>query len=123
MPVDHANYPGIPADFPIAEIPGALAGAHPKIGLTEEDGKFYATGTSPSEVAQAFDVCEDLVTQMVSYCQRKLAERNGDQTATLRAAFQGLLKKNWCTADQSRWIIAKTAERLDWSLTPSPFEL
>lgn len=63
--VDRSIYSGVPADFPIAAIPSALSGAHPKMSLVEEDGKFYAPGTSPSQVASAFEVCEDLVVQMV----------------------------------------------------------
>lgn len=122
MSIDRSIYPGIPDDFPIAETLGALTGAHPQLGLVEEGGKFYATGTSPHEVAQAFDVCEDLAVQMVPYCQRKLTEFHNDQAATLRAVFQGLLKKNWCTVDQSKWIMRKTAERLGWPLPPSTFD-
>lgn len=114
MSVDRSIYSGIPADFPIAAIPSALSGAHPKMSLIEEDGKFYAPGTSPSEVATAFEVCEDLVVQMVPYCERKLAAFQGDQEATLRAVFRSLLSKNWCTDLQSEWIVQKTAERLGW---------
>lgn len=33
--------------------------------------------------------------------QRKLAEFGGDQTATEKAVFQGLLNKRWCTAAQN----------------------
>lgn len=119
MSIDRSIYSGIPADFPIAAIPSALSGAHPKMSLIEEDGKFYASGTSPSEVATAFEVCEDLVLQMVPYCERKLAAFHGDQEATLRAAFRGLLSKNWCTDLQSEWIVSKTAERLGWPISQS----
>ncbi|CAN7592440.1 hypothetical protein LJR118_004465 [Acidovorax sp. LjRoot118] len=119
MSIDRSTYSGIPADFPIVAIPSALSGAHPKMSLTEEDGKFYAPGTSPSEVATAFEVCEDLVVQMVPYCERKLTAFQGDQEATLRAVYRSLLSKKWCTDLQSEWIVRKTAERLGWHLSPS----
>ena len=119
MSIDRSIYSGIPADFPIAAIPSALSGVHPKMSLIEEDGKFYAPGTSPSEVAAAFEVCEDLVVQMVPYCERKLATFYGDQESTLKAVFQSLLKKKWCTAEQSEWIVRKTAEQLGWPFSKS----
>ncbi len=119
MSIDRSIYSGIPVDFPIAAIPSALSGAHPKMGLIEEDGKFYAPGTSPSEVATAFEVCEDLVVQMVPYCERKLTAFQGDQEATLRAVFRSLLSKKWCTDLQSEWIVRKTAERLGWPISQS----
>lgn len=114
MSINRANYPGVPEDFPITPAVSALAGAQPKLSLVEEGGKFYAPGASPSEVLAAFDVCADLVTQMVPYCQRKLAEFGGDQTATAKAVFRGLLSKRWCTAEQSKWIMLKTVQQLGW---------
>lgn len=92
---------------------------HPKIGLVQEDGKFYAPGASPSEVAEAFEMCADLVEQMVPYCQRKLNQFGGDKKATIEAALQGLLRKQWCTPEQSTWIMHKAASRLGW---PHPDE-
>lgn len=119
MSIDRSIYSGIPADFPIAAIPSALSGAHPKMSLVGEDGKFYAPGTSPSEVATAFEVCEDLVVQMVPYCERKLASFQGDEKAALRAVYRSLLSKKWCTDSQSEWIVQKTAERLGWPFSQS----
>lgn len=119
MTIERANYPHVPTDFPISEINSALSGAQPKLSLVQENGIFYAPGTSPSEVLNAFEVCKDLVTQMVPYCQRKLAQFDGDETATAKAVFQGLLKKNWCTAEQSEWIMSRTLEELGWSVHKS----
>lgn len=116
MSIDRSIYRGVPADFPISEAPSALSGAHPKMSLIEEDGKFYALGTSPSEVATAYDVCEDVVKQMIPYCDRKLGSFNGDRKAILKAALQGLIHKNWCTVEQCGWIIREVAKRLGWPL-------
>ena len=95
MSIDRANYPEVPDDFPVTAIPSAVSGAQPKISLVEEGGKFYAPGTSPSEVLAAFQMCEDLVSQMIPYCQRKLATFEGDQEATVKATLRGLLAKRW----------------------------
>lgn len=119
MPIDRADYPQIPHDFPITPTISAVGGAQPKLSLVQEDGKFYAPGTSPSEVLAALEVCDDLVAQLAPYCQRKLAKFGGDQYATAKAVFQGLLNKKWCTAEQSVWIMLKTAEQLGWSLGES----
>ncbi|MPT04319.1 MAG: hypothetical protein E2582_08850 [Delftia sp.] len=86
------------------------------MGLIEEGGKFYAPGASPSEVLDAFEVCKDLIAQMVPYCQRKLAQFEGDEATTARAAFRGLLDKKWCTTAQSRWVMRKTLEELRWQV-------
>ena len=114
MPVDHKNYPGVPDDFPITATLSALSGSQPKMSLLEEDGKFYAPGTSPSEVLANFQVCEDLVPQMAAYCQRKLPAFEGNRQATLKAAFQGLLSKQWCTPEQCEWVMRKATQELDW---------
>lgn len=121
MPIDRSNYPGVPDDFPVAATPSALSGAQPKMSLIEENGKFYAPGTSPSEVLTAFQVCKDLVSQMAAYCQRKLPGFDGNQEATAKAAFQGLLSKRWCTPAQSSWIMRNTVHELGWSLNNEIF--
>lgn len=51
MTIDRASYPGVPDDFPVTAVPSAIGGAQPKMSLVEEDGKFYAPGTSPSEAS------------------------------------------------------------------------
>ncbi|WP_342130043.1 hypothetical protein [Hydrogenophaga sp. OTU3427] len=116
MPIDRSNYPGVPDDFPVDATLSALSGAQPKMSLIEENGKLYAPGTSPSEVLTAFQVCEDLVSQMAAYCQRKLPTFDGNKEATVRAAFQGLLSKQWCSPAQSAWIMRNTVYQLGWTL-------
>lgn len=116
MSVDRTNYPGVPDDFPIDAHLAALSGANPKMALIEEGGKFYASGTSPSEVIAAFQVCDDLVAQMAAYCQRKLPVYQGNQEATVKAALQGLISKQWCSPAQCEWIMRKATKRLDWPL-------
>ena len=123
MTVDRANYPGVPHDFPIAAIPSAISGAQPKMALIAEGGRFYAPGTSPSEVLEAFELCEDLVSQMLPYCQRKLTAFGGDQEATAKAVLKGLLAKHWCSDAQCVWIMRKTAQTLGWSLPDSALAL
>lgn len=122
MPIDRANYPGVPDDFPILEIPSPVSGAQPKMSLIEEDGRFYSPGASPSEVIAAFQICDDLVSQMVPYCQRKLATFGGSQEATVRAVLKGLLAKRWCTDPQCAWIMRKVVDELQWCVDDSALD-
>ena len=122
MAIDRTNYPGVPNDFPIAAVPSAISGAQPKLGLVEEHGKFYAPGTSPSEVVATFHMCADLVSQMVPYCQRKLAIFEGNQEATVKAALKGLLAKRWCSDAQCVWIMRRVAQELQWPLHESALD-
>jgi len=123
MSIDRSHYPGVPDDFPIQTTPSGLAGAQPKMDLVEEDGKYYALGTSPAEVLEIFQMCDDLVDQMGAYCTRKLPDFQGDQEKVMAAAFQGLLHKHWCTADQSAWIMVETARRLGWDVPSETFSV
>ncbi|MBK0114095.1 hypothetical protein IAE26_08555 [Delftia sp. S67] len=93
------------------------------MSLIEEGGKFYAPGTSPSDVVAAFLMCEDLALQMVAYCQRKLASFNGDKEATVKSALNGLLAKHWCTDEQCVWIMRRVVDELKWSVTDCTWHL
>lgn len=117
MSTNREHYPGVPDHFPVNASLSAVSGVQPKMSLIEEDGRFYAPGASPSEVLAAFQMCEDLVPQVASYCLRKLPEFSGDQEATARAAFQGLLSKRWCSPAQCEWIMRKVIHELKWPLS------
>jgi hypothetical protein len=97
----------------------SIGGARTKLNLVEEEGKYYSPGTSPSEVIAAFKVCEDLVSQMVAYCQRKLATYEGNEEATVKAALKGLLGKGWCTDAQCVWIMRRVVDELKWAVSKS----
>lgn len=114
MPIDRSNYRNIPMDFPIEHIDSTLANSQSKLNLVEEDGKFYALGTSPSEVAEAHEICEDLAQQMVPYCVRKMAELHLSHEAMLEKLLEGIYQKNWVSPQQARWTVERTRELLGW---------
>ncbi|AVS86785.1 hypothetical protein C8239_14800 [Paracidovorax avenae] len=91
------------------------------MALIQENGKFYLPGTSPTEVLGVFQMCEDLVAQLVPYSQRKLDEFGGDQNAAAKAIFQGLLAKRWCSVEQSIWVMLKTVHQLGWPVLENDF--
>jgi hypothetical protein len=92
----------IPADFPVERVIAAVSGAQAKMPMVEVGGKYYDHGTSPSEVAAAYALCEDLAAQLTAYCERKFTE--------------GICTKNWCTAQQANWTLRRTATLLRWDL-------
>lgn len=114
MSVDRSNYSNIPLDFPIEPVDSALAGAQFKLSLVEEDGKYYAPGTTPSEVAEAHEVCEDLAQQMVPYCVRKMTELHLPHEEVLTKLLQGIYQKNWVSPAQAHWIVERTRQLLGW---------
>lgn len=60
----------IPDDFPRQADAAALSGAQPKIAVRLVDGK-YTSGYTQAELETRYDVCADLVTQLVAYYHRK----------------------------------------------------
>jgi len=63
----------IPEDFPRQPDPEALSGAHPKIAVRLVDGK-YVSGYTQAELETRYDVCADLVTQLIAYYHRKKSQ-------------------------------------------------
>ena len=120
MTAENAKYPGVPMDFPVAPIPSALAGAQPKLNLVEEDGQYYAPGTSPSEVSEAFENCESLAQKFVAYCLEIETSGFGTHSQILHRMHSSLLTKDWCTPAQYGRIVRRTAGLLDWQV---PLEL
>ena len=116
MSTDHPKYPGVPMDFPVGPIQASLAGVQPKVNLVEEDGHYYASGTSPSEVSEAFQICEDLAQQFVTYCREKESAGFGTHTQILERMHSRLLTKDWCTVAQYGWIVRRTADLLKWQV-------
>lgn len=106
----------IPSDFPVEQIVASVSGVQPKMPMVEGGGKYYAHGTSPSEVAAAYALCEDLSNQLTAYCERKFAEGIGSKGQVLERAHTGLAGKKWCTPRQALWTVRRTAKLLDWDL-------
>ena len=116
MPIDRSLYPGIPEDFPIVAEGYSLSGAQPKINVVKVDGRFYEVGTSPREIAEAYEVSEDLAQQMVAYCRRKQAEAPQPHEQLLQKVLQSLYKKDWVRPAHSRWIVDRTRQLLGWDI-------
>jgi hypothetical protein len=102
----------IPPDFPRAKTHGAIGGAMPKVLLKKHDGKYF-TGQSDHEYAQRYDICVDLVAQLIGYCQRK-ARENPDWSSDFNVsrAERGLRDKvvsgQWdFSSSEISWIVGR----------------
>lgn len=114
MSLDPSEYPGIPEKFPVEPRLVSISGAQPKVALVEEDGIYYQEGTSPSEVLEAYETCEDLAQQFVAYCLKKEAAGFGTHQEILQRVHDSLLQKDWCSKAQSAWVVERTALLLNW---------
>ena len=110
------QYEKIPSDFPTDGLLGAVTGAHPKLLLTEFDGKFYQQGTCPPERFQRWDVCKDLARQFSEKCLESKAGKRShmSEVEILRQYFDRLLKTGWVSEAEGVWIIHRVAAVLSW---------
>jgi hypothetical protein len=95
----------VPDDFPRRTEFGAVAGAQPKLLVTQDAGCFRE-GPRETEVLARYDMCEDLARQLVAYRARKAVEQ-----------------PTW-TADQLRVKVAAglRGKSAQWGLAPAEVE-
>lgn len=103
----------IPSDFPRDPWPAALTGAQPKLAARLIDGK-YVIGLTPEERTARYDVCADLVLQLVAYCERKLrADPPAVLDELLPKVEQSLNGKGWETSPiEIAWCIRQVRQEL-----------
>lgn len=70
--IEGAN--GVPTDFPRIPPLASLAGAQPKLAARRIDAEYWV-GLTPEELQVRFELCQDLVEQLVPYCRKKRAEQ------------------------------------------------
>lgn len=103
----------IPNDFPRGAPAGAVPGAQPKLLVHEEAGRFVAARPTDSEVQARYEVCQDLVRQLVRYSARKHAERPDWSNAQVHekvAASVRLKALGWgLSPAEAEWILRRLA--------------
>jgi len=103
----------IPEDFPRDPAPGAVPGAQPKL-LLRKVGSTFVSGWMEEELVLRYDVCEDLVTQLIPYARRKLEaspERSRKEFEGRLAA--GIRAKHWGFTDpEIAWMVRRACEGL-----------
>ena len=104
---------GIPQDFPREPSPGAVPGAHPKLVLRKV-GDTFRSGWTEEELALRYEVCADLVIQLIPYARRKF-EANPDwgRKGLERRLAEGLRAKPWdLTEPEVAWLVARACDGL-----------
>lgn len=103
----------VPDDFPRSVAMGAVPGAQPKLLVRELAGRFVVEGATDLEVQGRYEVCEDLVQQLVRYTARKRAERPDWTLAQLREKVAAsVLRKafGWgLSPAEVQWIVSRLA--------------
>jgi len=101
----------IPTDFPWQADPPALAGAQPKIGVRLIDGR-YISGYTAEERATRYDMCADLVNQLVGYYHRKKKEPPERTREQLLTRIKGALEqKGWgLSSGEIEWCMTRVSK-------------
>lgn len=103
----------VPHDFPRPPLLAAIAGAQPKLPARVLDDA-YVVGLTPEELHERFELCQDLVDQLVPYCRRKRLERpewsQGQLLSKVGAAIRG---KGWDVSEpELQWVLGRVQAAL-----------
>ncbi|MGN8002345.1 hypothetical protein ACTJKQ_04035 [Acidovorax sp. 22279] len=101
----------IPSDFPWQSDPIALAGAQPKISVRLIDGN-YVSGYSAEERMTRYEICADLVTQLIAYYHRKMTQPpNRSREELLSRIKEALEQKGWgLSTAEIAWCMGRVAD-------------
>lgn len=104
------NDVNVPADFPRNPDPGSISGFQPKL-LARRIGEKFVVGYTPEEVKQRYLYCQDLVDQLVPYCERKKREHPDWSEAYLLEQIKASLhRKDWgLSALEIDWMVSQLA--------------
>ena len=107
----------IPEDFPRCGATASLSGVHPKLAVRRDDTTgMYVAGLNDVELRERYDICLDLVGQLVNKCRRNRETKYAAMTESviLRSFFDKLKKSGWGTEQEMAWVIRHTASELGW---------
>ena len=103
----------VPTDFPRDPFPSAVSGVQPKLAARKIDGR-YVVGLTDEELWGRYDVCADLVRQLIPYGKRKQCENpTWTQADVVLRLANGVRSKEWGLSPQEiDWIVEKVADAL-----------
>lgn len=116
-------YAQVPADFPRPHA-GAVPGAQLKFLATKYRGHFYATGCTPPELYERWQVCEDLAKQLAEKSRESKAGKRAHMTEAeiLEQYLPRLIAQNWTSVAEARYVMRRVAEMLGWPVPASFLE-
>lgn len=100
-----------PADFPRQGHLASLGGAQPKLSVRLIDG-VYVGGLTPEEVEVRYDICADLVNQLVAYTRKK-HQKSPDEPIVelLQRVSSSFRQKGWdLSSAEIDWCMKKVGE-------------
>lgn len=103
----------VPTDFPRPPLLAAIAGAQPKLPARVVDGA-YVVGLTPEELRVRWELCQDLVDQLVPYCERKRTERpDWSQEQLLSKVATAVRGKGWDVSEpELQWVVGRVGAAL-----------
>ena len=113
----------IPGNFPRDCWTDSPSGELPKLHLRRVDGRYLA-GLSEAERRKRFDVCSELLEELIPYAQKEQAEQSDWATiAILQKIGRSIeAKKGVQSRAEIEWIVGTLAERLGWPMPPQHAE-
>jgi len=95
-----------------------LPGAQTKFAAVKYGDKFYAAGSTPPELLERWEICEDLAAQFVMKCLKNETGKYGHLTreAILEQYCRRLMKTEWGSDAEMKWVIRRTADMLAWPI-------
>ena len=118
---DEPDFDAVPRDFPRSVRVAAIPGAQPKFLMTKYKGHFYEPGTSPPEVYERWEVCEDLAAQLAHKSARSKSGKRAhlSEIEILDQYLPRLLLQRWTSEAEARWTIRRAAQMLNWPAPPA----
>jgi len=112
----------IPADFPHERRGGSHAGGQPTLAVCPDATTgAYTDGTSEAEVQVRYEICADLVDQLVTKCQKNRATKYAalSEVQILERLLAQLLGTQWGSDAEMHWVIRRAAFELGWAIPES----
>lgn len=103
----------VPEGFPRDPWPAALPGAQKKYSARLINGR-YIVGLTGEELVERYQLCEDMVQQLVAYSRRKLPTNPCEsQEAFLAKLEEGVRAQDLDVSPiEISWVMARVRERL-----------
>lgn len=122
-PATQAARARVPLDFPRTPAFASVPGAHPKLPARLVNGQYFV-GLTPEELQARFESCQDLVAQLLPYCQRKQTQHPEwsqdellSKVATAIRAKAAAGKEGWGLSEaELHWVLHRVRERLNESV-------
>jgi hypothetical protein len=112
----------VPADFPREHSISSLAGLQPKLAvrLNAATGRFV-DGPTDAEVKARYDMCADLITQLVNKCTANRDTKYAalSEVQILERLLAQIFATGWGAVDEMRWVVRQTASQLGWAIPDS----